>query len=122
MGRVPACAGDAQCALTAALLKRVVTIFPSCSSLPLASQAYFGGYVCANYAYLARVAGLDAPQLAALAANSFRASFLLDAAAKERHCADVAATLREWQARGEPGPGKRLANAAGEPAAAAAAL
>lgn len=90
--------------------------------LPLASQAYFGGYVCANYAYLARVAGLDAPQLAALAANSFRASFLLDATAKERHCADVAAALREWQARGEPGPGKQLVAAAGEPAAAAAAL
>ena len=65
---------------------------------PAPPQAYFGGYVCANYAYLARVAGLNAPQLAELAANSFRASFLLDAAAKERHCAEVAAALREWQA------------------------
>ncbi|KAI7841287.1 hypothetical protein COHA_005060 [Chlorella ohadii] len=63
--------------------------------------AFFGGYVCANYAYLARVAGLTPAQLAALAANSFQASFLLDAAAKQRHCADVAAVLQEWQAQEE---------------------
>lgn len=85
--------------------------------------AYFGGYVCANYAYLARVAGLNAPQLAELAANSFRASFLLDAAAKERHCADVAAALREWQATHSEGglSQAKAAPQAGEAAAAAAA-
>lgn len=69
---------------------------------PSRLQAFFGGYVCANYAYLARVAGLTPAQLAALAANSFRASFLLDAAAKQRHCADVAAVLHEWQAQELP--------------------
>ncbi|PRW60100.1 adenosine deaminase [Chlorella sorokiniana] len=85
--------------------------------------AYFGGYVCANYAYLAQVAGLDAPQLAALAANSFRASFLLDAAAKERHCADVAVALREWQAGAAAGAKSEAeAGVAVATAAAAAAL
>lgn len=79
--------------------------------------------MCANYAYLARVAGLNAPQLAELAANSFRASFLLDAAAKERHCAEVAAALREWQATHSEGDlsQAKAAPQADEAAAAAAA-
>lgn len=58
--------------------------------------AYFGGWTVANYAYLARVAELSPAQLAQLAANSFQASFLLDAAAKQRHTADVAAVLQEF--------------------------
>ena len=89
---------------------------------PSRLQAFFGGYVCANYAYLARVAGLNPAQLAALAANSFRASFLLDAATKQRHCADVAAVLHEWQAQeGGGAGGKAGAEERGAADAAAAA-
>ena len=65
--------------------------------------AYFGGWVNANYSYLARAAGLSAAQLAALAANSFAASFALDPAAKARHAESVAAALREYEASGAGG-------------------
>lgn len=41
--------------------------------------AYFGGYVNANYAELARAVGLTRAQLAQLARNSFEGSFLSDA-------------------------------------------
>lgn len=67
--------------------------------------SYFGGWVNANFAYLARAAGLSPAQLAALAAASFAASFALDPAAKERHIAEVASALREHEAEaagGEP--------------------
>lgn len=57
----------------------------------------------ANYSYLARAAGLSAAQLAALAANSFAASFALDPAAKARHAESVAAALREYEASGAGG-------------------
>lgn len=56
-----------------------------------------GGYVNANYTYLANVAGLSASQLAQLAAAGFRASFL-DDVAKRQHIAAVAAALEEWEA------------------------
>ena len=66
------------------------------------------------------MAGLRPPQLAALAANSFRASFLLDEAAQARHCADVAAALREW-ATAAAGSGGEDGGAAGGAAATEAA-
>ncbi|PSC76844.1 adenosine deaminase [Micractinium conductrix] len=57
--------------------------------------AYLGGYVCANYAYLARVAGLGPRHLARLAASSFQASFL-DPAAKQGHVEAVHQALDAW--------------------------
>lgn len=57
----------------------------------------YGGYINANYLYLAEVAGLDEPALADLAANSFRASFLAPAA-REVHLAEVAEVLAAWRA------------------------
>lgn len=38
--------------------------------------AYFGGYISANYKFIAAMAGLGPQQLADLAAASFKASFL----------------------------------------------
>ena len=46
--------------------------------------AYFGGYVNANYAELAKAVGLTREQLAQLAVNSFEGSFLSDADKAER--------------------------------------
>ncbi|KAL4458894.1 hypothetical protein ABPG75_013759 [Micractinium tetrahymenae] len=68
--------------------------------LPPSKAACSGGYVNANYLYLAEVAGLDEAALAELAANSFRASFL-GPAAKEAHVAEVAAVLAAWQHENE---------------------
>ncbi|TFC05185.1 adenosine deaminase [Cryobacterium adonitolivorans] len=50
--------------------------------------AYFGGYIDDNLSALQREFGLDNQQLATLARNSFRASFLPEAE-KRRHIADV---------------------------------
>ncbi len=50
--------------------------------------AYFGGYVNANYAAVAETFGLDRETLCDLAANSFRAAFLPEAA-KEALVAEV---------------------------------
>jgi adenosine deaminase len=46
--------------------------------------AYFGGYVNANYAELAKAVGLTREQLAQLAVNSFEGSFLSDADKADR--------------------------------------
>lgn len=55
--------------------------------------AYFGGYLAENYRQIAAALALAPTQIAALAANSFRASFLGEAA-KRRHLADIAAVAR----------------------------
>lgn len=59
--------------------------------------AYFGGYICDNYRFVAALSGLGPRQLADLAAASFRASFLPEEA-KSAHLAEVEAVLRAWQA------------------------
>ena len=55
--------------------------------------AYFGGYLSENYRQVVEALALSPAQVVALAANSFRASFL-DAPAKRRHAADIAAVAR----------------------------
>jgi adenosine deaminase len=53
-------------------------------------------YVNGNYEWVALVAGLGPDELAALAVNSFEASFL-PAERKAAYAAEVARTLREWK-------------------------
>lgn len=65
---------------------------------PYPRPAFFGGYLNANYFYLAQAADLDAAQLASLAAASFRASLLLGEPERQRHLADVEAALCAWEA------------------------
>lgn len=57
--------------------------------------AYFGGYVGDNYVAAAQALGLSAEEVAALARNSFVASFLPDAD-KQRHLAAVDAFIAAW--------------------------
>ncbi|KAF8068440.1 Pcca [Scenedesmus sp. PABB004] len=59
--------------------------------------AFFGGYVNANYAYIAGVAGLGADELARLARNSFTASFI-PGGAKLAALAAVRDALAAWRA------------------------
>ncbi|MDJ0973541.1 MAG: adenosine deaminase [Planctomycetota bacterium] len=58
--------------------------------------AYFGGYVNANYQAVAEGLGFGTEDLAELARNSFRASWL-DDDAKARHLADVDAYVERWR-------------------------
>jgi hypothetical protein len=53
-------------------------------------------YVNGNYEWVALVAGLGPDELAALAVNSFEASFL-PAERKAAYAAEVARTLGEWK-------------------------
>ena len=53
--------------------------------------AYFGTYVAGNYEWVARAAGLGPEALAALAANSFTASFLPEVRAFGLACERVCA-------------------------------
>ena len=49
-----------------------------CITINSDDPAYFGGYVNANYAFLAESLGLDAERIYQLHKNSFVASFLSD--------------------------------------------
>ena len=61
--------------------------------------AFFGAYVDGNYEWVARAACLGPDELAALAANSFEASFL-PRERKAAHVAAVRAALAEWRREG----------------------
>jgi len=55
--------------------------------------AYFGGYLNDNLAAVETALGLDTDDLAALARNSFRASFLTDAQIAD-YCAEIDSLTR----------------------------
>lgn len=59
-----------------------------CATVNSDDPAYFGGYVGENFAAVASALSLDDGALLELARNSFRASFL-DEAAKSRHLAEL---------------------------------
>jgi adenosine deaminase len=62
--------------------------------------AYFGGYVNDNFYAVRQALALSDEELALLAANSFAASFL-DDAAKAQHIAAVEAYLKRHVANGD---------------------
>jgi hypothetical protein len=84
---------------------------PTAPPLPIPERsddpAYFlhspsgagGTYINANFLFLARCAGLGPRQLAEIAAQGFRSSFL-DTTAKRKHEEAVWAALVEWEAAG----------------------
>ena len=69
--------------MVARLMARGITV-----TLNSDDPAYFGGYIGDNYACCVAELGLSKQQLAELARNSFRATFL-DDAAKARLLAEV---------------------------------
>jgi adenosine deaminase len=58
--------------------------------------AYLGGYINKNFAYVAQIAGLGPGELAELAKNSFRASFISEDQ-KKLFMDEVDAALQDWQ-------------------------
>ena len=69
-----------------------------CATVNSDDPAYFGGYVGDNLAGVAQALALDDDALAELARNSFKASFL-DDAARARHLAELDAALRSVDRR-----------------------
>jgi adenosine deaminase len=57
--------------------------------------AYFGAYVNANYEFIAGIAGLGPVELAHLARNSFKASFI-PATAKQQAYQKIEEVLLQW--------------------------